>query len=115
VKFSDQQDFKTIEGFWKDYVDQVAFVDYNPWVSVYDADATNISEPCSDLWRRMFVWWDGRANPCDVDYLSSLSVGNLDDVLLSEIWTGESYAALREAHLSGKRDSLHPCVNCATV
>ena len=115
VKFSDQQDFATIEGFWKDYVDQVAFVDYNPWVSVYDADPTGVESPCSDLWRRTFVWWDGRVNPCDVDYLSNLAVGNIQDTPLSELWQGEAYTRLREDHLNAKRSSLSPCRNCALV
>lgn len=115
VKFSDQQDFDTIEKFWKDYVDQVAFVDYNPWVSVYDAEATGVDAPCSDLWRRTFVWWDGRINPCDVDYLSSLAVGDINKDSLSDIWTGEGYARLREQHLEGAREGLMPCRNCSLV
>lgn len=115
VKFNDQQNFAEIEGFWKDYVDQVAFVDYNPWVSVYDAEATGVSEACSDLWRRVFIWWDGRVNPCDVDYLSSLAVGNIEDTTLSDLWTGEAYMNLRERHLKGKRNCLMPCVNCSLV
>lgn len=115
VKFSEQQDFATIEGFWRDYVDQVAFVDYNPWVSVYDAEATDVSEACSDLWRRTFVWWDGRVNPCDVDYLSSLAAGNILETSLSDIWTGEAYTRLREQHLAGARANLMPCRNCSLV
>ena len=100
---------------WQDYVDQVAFVDYNPWVSVYDADPTGVNQPCSDLWRRTFVWWDGRVNPCDVDYLSSLSVGNVMDQSLSDLWTGEAYAKLREEHLDNRREGLMPCRNCSLV
>jgi len=115
VKFSDQQDFATIEEFWKDYVDQVAFVDYNPWVSVYDAEATGVTDACSDLWRRTFVWWDGRVNPCDVDYLSSLAVGNITETSLSDIWTGEAYAHLRGQHLQGERSGHVPCRNCSLV
>lgn len=115
VKFSGQQDFETIENFWQDYVDQVAFVDYNPWVSVYDADATGVSQPCSDLWRRTFVWWDGRVNPCDVDYLSSLAVGNITETDLSVLWTGEEYQELRRKHLDGARSCLMPCRNCSLV
>ena len=25
----------------------------------------------------MYVWWDGVANPCEVDFKSSLSVGHI--------------------------------------
>ena len=115
VKVSDEQNFATIEAFWKDYVDQVAFVDYNPWVSVYDAEPTGVDAVCSDLWRRTFVWWDGRVNPCDVDYLSSLAAGDINKDNLSDIWTGEGYARLRDQHLEGARAGLMPCRNCSLV
>ncbi len=115
VKFSDQQDFAAIENFWKDYVDQVAFVEYNPWVSVYDAQPSGVEAACSDLWRRTFVWWDGRVNPCDVDYLSHLAVGDITETPLSEIWRGEGYEALRQQHLDGDRANLMPCRNCSLV
>ncbi|MBT4889507.1 MAG: radical SAM protein [Rhodospirillales bacterium] len=115
VDFSDKQDFGEIEKFWNDYVDQVAFVDYNPWVSVYDADATNVSDACSDLWRRTFVWWDGRVNPCDVDYLSTLSTGNIVESSLSDIWIGAAYQKLRQAHLDNRRNGLLPCKNCSLI
>ncbi len=115
VKFSNQQNFSSIKAFWKDYVDQVAFVDYNPWVSVYDAEKTNVDTPCSDLWRRTFVWWDGRVNPCDVDYLSHLTVGNIKEKSLSDLWTGEEYQALRKTHLDNDRKGLMPCRNCSLI
>jgi len=115
VKFNDQQDFDKIEGFWKSFVDQVAFVDYNPWENVYDASPSGIEKPCTDLWRRVFVWWDGRVNPCDVDYLSELAVGNINDASLSELWTSEAYANLREQHLNKNRNQLMPCKNCSLV
>ena len=44
-------------------------------ISLYEAKENGIAEPCSDLWRRMFIWWDGVVNPCDSDYKSTLSVG----------------------------------------
>ncbi len=115
VKFSAEQNFMEIDAFWHQYADQVAFVDYNPWESVYDAEPTGVTAPCSDLWRRMFVWWDGRANPCDVDYLSSLSVGNVLENDLSELWTGEAYERLRDSHLSEKRGRITPCNRCVVV
>ena len=40
VKFSDEQDFKKMESFWKNLVNQVAFVDYNPWENIYVKEQT---------------------------------------------------------------------------
>ena len=63
-----------MQNFWGNLVDQVAFVNYIPWENVYDSKEINVTSPCSDLWRRMFIWWDGKVNPCDVDYKSKLSI-----------------------------------------
>lgn len=115
VHFSDEQDFQTMQNFWSEHVNQVAFVDYNPWENAYDAPPRGITEACSDLWRRMFVWWDGRANPCDVDYKSHLVAGSVLDASVSEIWQGESYQELRRQHLDGNRSALSPCAGCAVV
>jgi radical SAM protein with 4Fe4S-binding SPASM domain len=104
-----------MERFWGDLVDQVAFVKYNPWENTYQRSLNDIAAPCSDLWRRMFVWWDGTVNPCDVDYLSTLAVGDANSEHLSEIWNGDKYNALRKAHLARRRNSITPCMRCTLV
>ena len=58
VRYSEDQNIEEMEKFWSRFVDQVAFVDYNPWENAYDSEKTLIETPCSDLWRRMFIWWD---------------------------------------------------------
>ncbi len=115
VRFSDQQDFESVEKFWRDYVDQVAFVDYNPWENAYETPANGLTAPCSDLWRRAFVWWDGSVNPCDVDYKSALSAGNVDDGSVSALWRSSVYDELRRQHLAGLRQTRVPCRGCVVV
>jgi len=104
VKFSKEQNFSSMKNLWNGLVDQVAFVEYNPWENSYLKKENNIKSPCSDLWRRMFVWWDGKANPCDVDYKSILSVGNYPDQNLNQIWQSSLYQNLREKHLTQKEN-----------
>lgn len=115
VYYQDEQKIEDMEAYWKDLVDQVVFVDYNPWGNVYDADVNGVIQPCSDLWRRLFVWWDGRVNPCDVDYLSTLSDERFPDWSITEIWRGETFESLRKNHLKSKRQGLKPCAGCALV
>ena len=100
---------------WGDLVDQVAFVNYNPWENSYNKPSNDIIEPCSDLWRRMFVWWDGKINPCDVDYKSHLSVGNFYRNNIQELWNSEKYKLLRETHLNKKRQKISPCSSCVVI
>lgn len=115
VKVQLEQDLDSMESFWGGVVDQVAFVDYVPWENVYDAPYTNIVTPCSDLWRRMFVWWDGRVNPCDVDYRSTLTVGLLAGSQLADLWRSEEYEALRSRHADDQRSAVSPCNRCVVV
>ena len=115
VKFSNEQNLNSMEKMWGDLVDQVAFVNYNPWENSYNKSPNNIIEPCSDLWRRMFVWWDGKINPCDVDYKSILSVGNISKNNIQELWNSKEYRILRETHLNKKRQNIRPCSSCVVI
>ena len=115
VKFTDEQNLNSMEKVWGGLVDQVAFVNYNPWENTYQREPNDLKEPCSDLWRRMFVWWDGKTNPCDVDYKSKLSVGVFPDKKLSEIWISNAYNHLRQVHMKNQRAKLTPCRSCTVI
>jgi wyosine [tRNA(Phe)-imidazoG37] synthetase (radical SAM superfamily) len=115
VNFSDQQNISDMQIFWKKYVEQVVFVDYNPWENVYDSHRKKIDQACSDLWRRMFVWWDGKIAPCDVDYLTTLSSDTINDESISKVWNGGNYTQLRKRHLMGERNKIEPCARCVVV
>jgi len=112
VKFCEDQDFEAVEAFWRDYVDQVAFVTYNPWENTYQKPPNDIDTPCSDLWRRMFVWFDGTVNPCDIDYRSTMAIGSAKTERITDIWKGDKYSVLREAHLAGQRRCSALCHQC---
>ena len=104
-----------MEKYWGDIVDQVAFVNYVPWENVYECEHSEIYTPCSDLWRRMFVWWDGKINPCDVDYKSELSLGNIKNNNISKLWKSVSYQKLRQKHETKLRNTVSPCNKCIVV
>jgi radical SAM protein with 4Fe4S-binding SPASM domain len=110
-----RQKMESMVSFWGDYVDQVSFVQYNPWENIYETPPTNISAPCSDLWRRMFVWFDGVVNPCDTDYRSTLAIGNLAGRSLTDLWRAPAYEELRQRHEQQQRGELEPCRRCSVV
>lgn len=114
VKFDGAGDLDEMTAFWGDHVDQVAFVNYNPWENTYTQPVNDVVTPCSDLWRRMFVWWDGRVNPCDVDYKSTLSVGCAQSDL-GELWRSAPYMSLRRRHLEKQRSQCQPCNRCSAI
>ncbi len=115
VKVGKDQKIEDMYKLWGQLVDQVAFVNYNPWENVYTKEESKISIPCSDLWRRMFVWWDGKINPCDTDYKSLLSMANFKNMGLMDAWNSKEYTNYREIHLRKKRQDLFPCKNCVLI
>jgi len=115
VKYNEQQNIKEMSDFWGDYVNQVTFVSYNPWENTYKRPVNTIDKACSDLWRRLFIWWDGKCNPCDVDYLSNLKIGQLPSESIKQIWTGEAYNTLRDMHFNQKRNKIFPCNRCTQI
>ena len=115
VKFSKEQNFDEMKKLWSGLVDQIAFVDYNPWENSYLKNSNNITEPCSDLWRRMFVWWDGKINPCDVDYKSELLIGLFKNNNISDLWKSKQYIDLRNDHKSKLRKKISPCNRCSVI
>lgn len=115
VKVNHQQNIDDMDRFWGELVDEIAFVKYNPWENTYERPINNEERPCSDLWRRTFVWWDGRMNPCDVDYRSHLCVGNVKNSSISELWRSNSYQELRRKHLEKQRQAAFPCNRCTQI
>jgi len=115
VKVNSEQKLDEMENYWGDLVDQVAFVNYVPWENVYQQSNTQIDKPCSDLWRRMFVWWDGKINPCDVDYKSQLTLGKIKSKNISELWKSSKYNFLRQKHEEKLRSKVSPCNKCNVV
>ncbi|MBL8012578.1 MAG: radical SAM protein [Candidatus Omnitrophica bacterium] len=115
VKYGSDQDMNSMISLWGELVDQISFVAYNPWENVYLAPVNETKISCSDLWRRMFIWFDGLTNPCDTDFKSTLSIGNLKTHSISQLWRSQQYENLRQAHLEKRRGSLNPCQRCSVV
>ena len=112
VKISTDQSINKMEEKFKDIADVIAFVNYTPWESSYDNEINNLDHACEELWTRMFVWADGKVNPCDYDYKSLLSKWNVKNTPINEIWNSEEYNLLRDLHLEKKRSSIEPCKRC---
>ena len=113
VKVDKKQDPIKFKNFWKDYVDNVVMVTMeNRWDTYHNPKEIMSSEACFYLWERMYIWYDGLCNPCDVDYKSELSAGTFKEQTIREIWNSKKFNDLREMHLNGKRNKVYPCDRC---
>lgn len=113
VYFDPAQDVDGFKTFWGDIVDQVGYVLMIDRENTYEnAPQVDAVEPCHYLWERMYVWFDGKCNPCDADYKSYLAVGETSRLSLRDIWHGEAFTRLRQAHVEGRRGAFNPCDRC---
>jgi radical SAM protein with 4Fe4S-binding SPASM domain len=113
VRVDKKQDPNAFKEFWKEYVDHVVVVEMeNRWDTYNNPKEIAGTGACNYLWERMYVWYDGLCNPCDVDYKSELQVGSIKENSIKDIWTGEKYQKLRKLHLDGNRNSCYPCDRC---
>ena len=115
VKINDKQDINEMKKKWGDIADIVAFTNYVPWESSYENEINNIIEPCTEFWSRMFIWHDGKVNPCDFDYKSKLSKWNVKEDSIKNIWNSDEYNHLRYCHLNNLRSELEPCRRCINI
>ena len=106
-------DRKKYSEFWLKRSDHVvAQFPLERWNTYENEVVDSLVEPCEYLWDRMYVWFDGKVNPCDADYKSYLSYGNVKENSIHEIWNGVAISKIRKDHLSGKRNKITPCNRC---
>lgn len=113
VYFHPDQNENDFYNFWKDKVDTVSYVKVqNRWDTYNNPKIIEKNNPCDFLWEKLYVWWDGTTNPCDEDYLSLLSPGNVNNNSIKDIWNSKKFNDLRELHLSNNRINKKPCDRC---
>ena len=109
----DREKFKE---FWIKRCDHVtAMFAFERW-NTYENDVLpEVKDPCENLWDRMYVWFDGKVNPCDADYKSYLSYGNAKEYSLKELWNNKIISNTRNQHLNKDRTKLNPCDRCGVT
>jgi len=109
-------DKKKFKDFWIKRSDHVtAGLALERWDTYNNKINNNINDPCENLWDRMYIWFDGKANPCDADYKSYLSYGDKKKNSIKEIWNGNHINMIRSDHLNKKRIKHTPCNQCGVT
>tara|TARA_Y100000816_G_scaffold277043_1_gene246792 strand:+ start:381 stop:1538 length:1158 start_codon:yes stop_codon:yes gene_type:complete len=116
VDFEKKLDKKKFKDFWIKRSDHVSAGDPLERWDTYNNDVhLDINDPCEQLWDRMYVWFDGKVNPCDADYKSKLSFGNLKNSSIKDVWNNKQIELLRESHICGSRSNYDPCNKCGAT
>lgn len=70
-----------------------------------------VTNCCTFPWYAMVICADGTVTPCPQDFWAKMSMGNINNSSMREIWHSEPYRALRRG-LRDNIDSLELCRKC---
>jgi len=77
-----------------------------------DGPPTKRRLACRRLWYSMTIGLSRDVTPCCLDFDFQLSVGNVDEKSLRDIWHGPRLREIREAHLRGDLSRVPLCRTC---
>lgn len=100
--------------YWLSRVDELAIKSENDFIHIYESEtALNETNICNLLWERLYIWNNGDVNPCDIDHLSTLKLGNINTgKTIKEIWNSNEINTLRQEHLNNRNKMKCVCKNC---
>tara|TARA_B100001971_G_scaffold184043_1_gene182422 strand:- start:996 stop:2165 length:1170 start_codon:yes stop_codon:yes gene_type:complete len=102
--------------FWIKISDEVTIGDaLERWDTYNNKPHPEINDPCENLWDRMYIWFDGKVNPCDADYKSYLSYGNVNEFSIKKLWNSKIIKNIRNKHTTNQRSEIDPCNKCAVT
>ena len=102
--------------FWIKISDEVTIGDaVERWDTYNNKPHPEINDPCENLWDRMYIWFDGKVNPCDADYKSYLSYGNVNEFSIKKLWNSKIIKNIRNKHTTNQRSEIDPCNKCGVT
>ena len=116
IDFYKTTDKKKFHDFWIKRSDHVS-IGYaeERWDTYNNKEHPEINDPCENLWDRMYIWFDGKVNPCDADYKSYLSYGSVEKNTIKNLWKNQIIEKLRTEHLCNDRKKTNPCNKCGVT
>lgn len=68
--------------------------------------------PCSDLWYKATIHWDGSLALCCHDWNWQFELGNINDKTLYSLWNSKILQELRYLHTQRDFEQISLCKNC---
>lgn len=104
--------------YWEGKADRISITNIGVIAGSPDVASLSLREakrigrrPCTDLWHRLSVHWNGDVSACCSDFDGFLKVGRLGDSSLLDIWHGSALTELRRRHEKGDFSGLI-CERC---
>lgn len=103
--------------FWRQYADRVRiYIEHSSDGHLGSIKTLhNESEqrrPCGKVYNDMIIYWDGTVGICNHDWDNRLSLGNVKENSIKEIWFSDKYMQIRKMHEAGEFVDDIVCKNC---
>ena len=72
-------------------------------------------QPCSNLWKKLAISWDGMVYACCLDLNRTTPVGDLRSSTIRQVWNSNEMRRLRHMHRRNEQDELDLCRNCTMI
>jgi radical SAM protein with 4Fe4S-binding SPASM domain len=102
--------------YWKNKVDEITISYCQDFGSPDKNDADSVPTytfSCKQPFQRLVVMADGTVTVCATDIMGSISIGNINDTSLKDLWNCKKISELREQHKTGKYYLTPMCRICA--
>ena len=111
------EELTTFIDYWRVRADKVRVATYqSPDGNPHDKNRVrNTPEsifPCSQLWQRLVVAWDGTIYSCIGNNACREPLGNVKETSLYDIWHSKKLNKLREKHKKYNADDIEMCLHC---
>lgn len=112
-----KQEFEDFQNIWKGLADSMSVQSYGLWAGGVE-DKLNVRErasmqrPCYKLWELLVIRWNGEVSICNVDYDNTVSIGNINENTIKEIWSGSKMKNIRQAHMESRYNEIPVCSRC---
>lgn len=102
---------------WQDIVNRIGFSRYRSAErNLKDKrrveSEPTVTVPCSQLWQRLAVTFDGQILMCCGDHKALNPLGNADKISLKEIWYSDLLKEYRNLHLKDRSREIAACSIC---
>ena len=102
---------------WKNRVDHARCVPYisQSYAQFNKSGASSIplrARPCTQIWERMTILWNGDVTICCEDVGGDYIFGNIDDSPMERLWNSDKLRSIRNLHKLKKFAEIKICKRC---
>jgi len=119
INKSEREEFNKM---WSDKNCRLIYSWLNTWANqvkelkkqtYYDSPNSQIQRiPCSDLWYKMSIHWNGIVSICCYDWNFKVTFGNLNENTVKEIWNSDLINQYRNFHKNNQFEKIPLCADC---